>query len=343
MRSYYFSLLMLVLSFSLTTKGVAITDCERSFVSVPTKIESRLQYSHVRVEDRAIYFEHLPAARGKPTLFLLNGMFVPSMDLKDLRDAFEQKSQGEGLLIMYYSTQLESLYLRGLLEGDPALNLKLRDGRALTRADLASEAAGVLKASGAKGEIYPTGFSFGSGPVVELASLLTRPEAPGIVLKELVFLSPFVHSGELLPFGTTNLESLMRLNPFFGATAIQKMREQSARSTAVDSIDDYIKKVGNLPEGVTREIAIQGVTSQIMSVMDFDLRGVSSLSAPVHFVLAQNENPLRLVAQKDAFQSVKKSSDRDVKLTLVPGVSHNLLAYEPAAGADALLSVLRAP
>jgi len=340
MRIYLISLLTLALSFS-TTKAFASTDCESRFVALPSQSESRFQYSHARVEDRAIYFEHLPAKRGKPTLFLLNGMFVPSMDLKDFREAFEQKSNGEGLLIMYYSTQLESLYLRGLLEGDPALNLKFRDGRSLTRADLASEAASVLKASGAKGAIYPTGFSFGSAPVVELAWLMTKSPVPGVKLKELVFLSPFVHAGEQLPFGATNVESFLRLNPFLGETAIQNMRQQSARSTAAISIDDYIKKIGNLPEGVTRETGIQGVTSQIMSVMDFDLRKVSDLRAPVRFVLAQKEGALRLAAQKDAFQSIKKSTQQNVELTIVPDVTHNLLAYEPVAGADALLSVLR--
>lgn len=329
----------------MTIPAQATVDCESQFVRVSEQVESRFQYSHARVANRAVYFEHLPAKRGKPTLFLLNGMFVPATDLKAFRDAFEQKSKGEGLLIMFYSTQLESLYLRGLLGDDPALNLKLQDGQPLTRVELANEAVAVLKASGAKGSIFPAGYSFGSAPVVELASLMasqsSNPPLPGLRIKEVVLLSPFVHAGELVPFGGSNVESLLRLNPFLGEAAIQKMRAQSARTTAATSIDDYILKTGGLPDGVSRETAIQGVASQIMSVMDFDLRKVTSLPVPVRFVLAQNEATLRFVAQRDAMQAMKKTSELPVELTIVPDVSHHLLGYEPAAGADALLTVLR--
>lgn len=335
----------LIASALIAVRAQANADCENQFVRVSEQVESRFLYSHARAEGRAVYFEHLPAKRGKPTLFLLNGMFVPATDLKAFRDAFEQKSKGEGLLIMFYSTQLESLYLRGLLGDDPALNLKLRDGQSLTRSDLATEAVAVLKASGAKGSIFPAGYSFGSGPVVEFASLMANQSAnqplPGVRIKEVVLLSPFVHASEQVPFGASNVESLMRLNPFLGEAAIQKMRAQSARTTAAASIDDFILKTGGLPDGVSRETAVQGVASQIMSVMDFDLRNVTGLSVPVRFVLAQNEATLRLVAQKDAMQAMKKTSDQPVELTIVPDVHHHLLAHQPEVGADALLTVLR--
>ena len=84
--------LLIVLAFLLTShSAMANTDCEKQFVDVEKKIESRFQFSHARVSGRSVYFEHLPAKAGKPTLFLLNGMFVPSMDLQGFRDAFERK------------------------------------------------------------------------------------------------------------------------------------------------------------------------------------------------------------------------------------------------------------
>jgi hypothetical protein len=340
-RLLFFVPALLIISSLHSVPANASADCERQFVNISSTVESRFQFSHARVDGRAVYFEHLPAKRGKPTLFLLNGMFVPSMDLQEFRNTFEQKSEGEGLLIMYYSTQLESLYLRGLLGDSPALNVNLPEGRTLTRQDLALEAAAVLKASGAKGSIYPTGYSFGSGPVSELAALMGNRSSHGARIKEVIFLSPFVHAGEQVAFGGAGAEALIRMNPFFGEAAIQKMRAQSVRSTAAASIDDYIRKIGSLPEGVSREIAIHGVSSQINSLMDFDLRTVSDLALPTRFILAQKEGTLRLTAQKEAFEAMKKSGAEKVELTMVPDATHHLLAYEPVLGVDALFSVLR--
>jgi hypothetical protein len=185
------SIAILVLSILISTtsslygaSALASVDCENQFVKAAKKTESRLEVAHVRLDGRAVYYEHLPAKRGKPTVFLLNGMFVPRESLQAFREAFEARSKGEGLLIMYYSTQLESLYLRGALGEDPALNLKLPEGRTLTRKDFAIEAAAVLQASGAKGAIYLAGYSFGAGPAVEFASLLGNQSMGGARVKE---------------------------------------------------------------------------------------------------------------------------------------------------------------
>ncbi len=238
---------------------------------------------------------------------------------------------------MYYSTQLESLYLRGLLEKDPSLNLKLSDSDPLVRQDLGDEARAVLAASGAQGSIYPVGYSFGSGPVIELANdVALRPR-----IKELVLLSPYVHAAEQLPFGGGGIESMIRLNPFFGEVGLQNMRKQSARTAAARAIDDYVNKIGRLPEGVTRETAIHGVYSQIMSVMNFDLRTVSSLSVPVRFVQAENEGVLMRAAQLEAYSAMKRTATLPVELTTVPKTTHHMLAYEAELGTDALLSIVR--
>lgn len=325
-------LLSFALCFLLFGNANAGTKCEQSFVEVVASSASRFQFSHARIEGRAVYFEHLPAKRGKTTFFVLNGMFVPSGDLQAFREVFEAKSKGEGLLIMFYSTQLESLYLRGVLGSDPALNLMSAESSKsaeseLRLKDLVDEAKAVLRQAAVRGSVIPVGYSFGSAPAVALAS-----ETPS-AFRRLVLFSPYVYAGEQLPFGAGDVESLLRMNPFLGEAAVNKLRAQSARTTAAASIDDYILKMGGLPDGLNRETAITGLMSQILSVIDFDLRKVNPpAEIPIDFVLAENEGTLRFIAQQSAAKSLSAS-----RVIVVPQASHHLMALQPEAAVDALL------
>jgi len=315
-------------------------DCENQFVKIALPIESRFKFSHARVDGRAVFFEHLPAKRGKPTLFVLNGLFVPSFVLQGFREAFEKNSKGEGLLIMYYSTQIESLYLRALQDKDSALNLKDQASDPLTLSDLAAEAKAVLEASRVRGSIYPVGYSFGAGPAVEfVAHAVANDPAVRRQIKELVLLSPYVHAKQDVFAGANGFEALIRMNPFLGESALQKMRDQSIRSIAVRAVDS----LGNngLPTEVPREAAISGVIAQLQSIVEFDLRAISSIDVPVRFVIPENESSGGLAASREAFEALKGKSSKPVVLATVQDASHHLLRDETELGVNAMLSIMR--
>lgn len=331
----------------------ARANCNSQFVSTtevakPTRVENfYVEVKKPTGDHRIVYFEKLAAKRGKPTLVLLNGLFVPREDLRAFRDAFEQQSRGEGLLIVYYSTQMESLALRHRLDGEASKNLR----EDLVPLDIGREVAEVLDVANISGPIVLVGYSYGGLALAKYLELLGQGEfgLPASVsrIQESIFLSTLVEASDELPMasmltaGRQAFEGLVKWNPWLGEKTVSQMRLQSSRASAAAVVDANLIGGFRLPEGVDRETMVRALTAQINVAQDFNLRTDAARErnekrqGTVSFLIPGNETAGRSVAQKAAAEAW------GVKPEIIPEVPHHALAHEPEIVAPLLLQRLR--
>ncbi len=346
------SIVVLLVSVATSLAHAARPSCDTQFVSIaevasPSRFESF--YVEVKTETsdhRVVFFDQLKAKRGKPTLVLLNGLFVPREDLRAFRETFEAQSKGEGLLIMHYSTQMESLAMRHHLSGDAAKNVR----EDMASVDFGREVAEVLKVADLRGPIVLVGYSYGGLPLARFLELYRNGEAklPGgrNQIRESIFLSTLVEAVDEIPMGSVVLagrnavESMMMLNPWMGGLeSVKRLRGHSARSSAVGIVDGNLMGGFKLPDGVDRSAMILGLTAQIGAAADFSLRTEGKAAQPntgaVHFFIAGGESAGRMVAQKAAAEAWGVTPE------IVPDVPHHALAHKPEVLVPILLKRLR--
>jgi pimeloyl-ACP methyl ester carboxylesterase len=330
-------------------------NCESQFVSTTkTSHASRFENFYVEVENpdathRVVFFEKLEAKSGKPTLVLLNGLFVPRQDLQAFRESFVRQADGEGLLIVYYSTQMESLALRHQLEGTAEKNLR----EEVVASDFGREVASVLEVSNTTGPLILVGYSYGGLALAKYLEMLAKGEVelpgPQTRIQESIFLSTLVEASDEIPLapavlaGRSAIESLMKWNPWLGEKSVQQMRLQSARASAASVVDANLMGGFRLPDGVDRATMVRALTAQINVAQDFNLRSqarsMNESSLPrmpgaVRFLIGGDETAGRSVAQKAAAQAWGVTPE------VILDVPHHALAHKPESVVPILLKRL---
>ncbi len=289
------------------------------------------------IDGRTIYYEHLPASRGKGTAIMFIGIYTPIVDFAKFKQAFSERSRGEGLILMSYDSMPDSL------EAAARNQTGTREpGTRTNLTDIGRDATAIVNAANIRGPVTVVGYSYGSAPAATFASFHRERVA------DLVFTAPLVFNGEHNPQALNGLAAVAVLatyNPFFGKMMIENAHERAARSIGEQFVADHFDSTGN-PAGVDRQKVLEGAVGRIRATEDFDLRKQDfGLMPPTHFLLGENENPHRLKAQTEviagAIAAAGGEKDRRPTVTLVPGAGHIVVGTHPNESADGILLVMR--
>lgn len=310
---------------------------ERSTARVAGPIGAYLT-STTEVDGRTVYYEYLPAARGKGTAVVFIGLYTPIADFVGFKRAFAEQSRGEGLVLVSYDSMPDSLAAaakKNNLEGArlPASSLE----------DFVRQGTAVLNAAGVRPPVTVVGYSYGAAPAVRFSAFHRER------VMDLVFVAPLVFNGEHsaeAAAGLAALSVMASVNPMFGPILLENARAQIAQSIAEQFIRlEYDSKAP--VSGVARRDLVEGGAARVRATEDFDLRKEDfGLLPRTHFVMGENENPRRLVVQTEAVASAIDAARGDLSkiptVTGVPGAGHVVIGEKPQAVAEAVLNVMRA-
>ncbi len=290
------------------------------------------------VDGRSVYYRHFPAARGKATAIIFMGLYTPVADYIEFQKAFAAKSKGEGLIMFSYGSMPESLASRA--EGHRSKNFSQKK---TGLDDILREATAVINSAGVTGSVTVVGYSFGSAPASRFAAFHQGR------VTNLILAAPLVVQGEHraeLMNGKTQLETMSAMNPVFGSMWLAASREGLARNSATSIVSEhFIAK--DWSANVKREEVINGIASRIRATEDFDLRQEDFSTWPrTHFLLADQENPLRVGAQTEVVKRMIAAANgklsRIPTVTVIENSGHGVLGIKPEDSADFILRVLRA-
>jgi pimeloyl-ACP methyl ester carboxylesterase len=291
----------------------------------------------VQVDARTVYYEHLPAAPGKGTAIMFIGIYTPIVDFVQFKAAFAARSRGEGLVMMSYDSMPDSLSAAKMNRSSTRA-----PGAKVTLMDMVVEGTAIVNDANIQGSVAVVGYSFGAAPASSFAAFHRSR------VTDLIFTAPLVYNGEHSAQSTNGLAALAAMavyNPFFGTAIVETAREQGARAYAEKFIYEHFDSRGN-PEKVDRRVVVEGLAGRIRATENFDLRKQDfSLLPQPHFILGENEHPLRLRAQTEVVKSAIAAAggklDRLPTVTRIAGGGHVVLGTSPIESADAIIDVLR--
>lgn len=333
------ALVIALLGALLMTVSAGATECRDLFRAPKASskvalspVESRTGF--VDVDGRIAYFEQIVAKPGKPTALVFVGLFTPLVDFAELQAEFVKQTNGEGLILFAYSTQVESLMV-GSFERPDTYADKLR----VDLNDVVMQAVMVLKAAGVRRPATIVGYSYGSAPAAKFVEI--QPE----LTRSLLFVSPLVLPGDHLPrYDVTSqaFRNLAAMNPFFGHMVIESARQFNAREAANHFLKDFAKGE-DLPNGLTHQRLVDGLTYLIRAADGFDLRNANVRDWPeTHFLFAAEESPARLELQKQVVAAVEKVQGAiPGAVVTVPNSEHRLIFQRPDIAAGEILRSMR--
>ncbi len=289
------------------------------------------------VDGRPVYYRHFPATHGKATAIVFMGLYTPVADYIGFQKAFAAKSKGEGLIMFSYGSMPESLASR--TDDHRSKNFYPAE---LVLNDLLREATAVINSAGVRGPVTAVGYSFGSAPASRFAAFHQGR------VNNLILVAPLVvqgeHSAELMN-GKAQLETMAAMNPLLGNMWLAASREHLARNSAIAVVNAHFN-AKDWPANVKREDVINGIAGRIRATEDFDLRREDFSPWPrTHFLLADQENPLRVGAQTEVVKQMIAAADGRLSkiptVTVIENSGHGVLGIKPQDSADFILRVLR--
>lgn len=289
--------------------------------------------SSVKVDDRVVYYEHFKAKKGFPTLLVFSGLFTPMSDFAAFQATFLRQSRGEGLLIVAYSTQLESMIWSVLAHGEKA---NFKD---LGLENFVREATAVLNKEDVRSPIAVAGYSFGSAPASRFAQFHRER------VTDLIFAGPLVSPGDHNTQVHTSkeiFESMAAWNFVFGRTMVDSMRNTAANTTASSIIHDFMQRQ-KLPDSISKDEAIDALAAQIRAAEGFDLRSEdASLWPRTNFIYGEREAPARALFIQNVIEKLGKTDSKG-EVLIVPGAPHTVFASAPRASVEFVLNRMRTP
>ena len=288
--------------------------------------------SSVLIDGRVVYYEHLRAKPGKKTLVVFSGLFVPMSDFAAFQVEFARQAKGEGLLLLAYSTQIESMIWSALrYEKQPNFS-------DVSLVGFSREATAALRAENISAPIAVMGFSYGTAPAVQFAEFHRRR------VSDLIMVAPLIVPGDhslSIHSGKDMYEAFARMNPIFGSSILDSMRSTAARKTAESIVDNYLT-TQKLPVPVTREMVVDGLVAQIRAAEAFDLRNENSARWPrTSFLMGELEQPYRLSLQQALFEKISNASQVRGEGELVKDGKHTLAASNAQVTVEFVLRVMR--
>ena len=308
--------------------GAADSRCEYLF---QPSVESKT----AELGGRSVFYEITRAEPGRPTFVVFNGLVFPLSKYDQFREEFFRLRDGEGLIIMSYSTQPESLlqnpHQNLRRERDPSVDsLKLED--------FAREMDAVLRQEAIQGEIVPIGLSFGAAPLTAFLKLYAKPRSPYLI-RHAVFIAPLAIPGDTQPGAVQSkaaMEATYGMIPFWGSVWIESSRDSVAQSMAQALVNQSAQSPRSkyVAHKVGTDVLVQNLKAQIRSVESFDLRDVQTpKTVKVLFVVAENENPLRRANQEAA------AAQHGFKVTEMKGSQHATVVDRPTETASLILGL----
>lgn len=312
--------------------------CADLFATTRESRDLPLKRRSLEIDGRVVYYEHLEARHGKPTLFIFSGLFTPLSDFADFQASFLRQAQGEGLLIMAYSTQVESIISNRLRHGLPL------DYGKPDLIDFVREATAVLNAEKVPSPLVVAGYSFGSAPAVRFAQFHRER------VRDLVLVAPLISPGDhsfQVHFTKEVLESFVGWNLLYGRAWIESMRTGAAKTTAPSIVNEFLRH-RSFPEIISKEEVIEGLAAQIRAAESFDLRTEnSSLWPRTSFLFGEHEIPSRKLLLQSVIERIHQAASqagatsRVGQIWEVPRAPHTIFASSPRASVDFVLRVLR--
>lgn len=327
---------------NLESTFAATRRCERLFEpsAVSAAREVRVETSSIAVDGRTVYFEHIRAAPGFPTAIEFTGLWTPIADAKthqnhlaEFQSEFAKQSRGEGLIIFAYSSQIESL-LAGA-SSERGTNPKSSD---IDLNDLVRQATGVINAANVRGPVSAIGYSYGSAPAARFAQFHKAR------VSNLIFVGPLMESGDFsyeVLAQKRSVEQMAALNPFFGPSMVQAMRD----SAAIEASEKQVKanlSVEKLPKGLKLEDVVAAVYGQMRAVESFKLIDEDVTAWPrTSFVIGSDENPSRFAIQQQLIARVAALPAQAGAVTILEKTGHAVQGMNPSQSAAAILKIMR--
>ena len=310
--------------------------CEDIFRSQASVLEQQRNLNLVRsavvIDGRAVYYEHLRAKKGRETLVVFSGLFTPLSDFASFQVEFAKRSQGEGLIVISYSTQIESM-IWSRVRFNQDLHFK-----ALDLSDFTREVTAALNAENIRSPVSVLGYSYGAAPAAGFAEFHRDRVSNLIMVAPLIV--PGDHNAQIHS-SKEAYETLAKLNPLYGKAMIDSMREGAARNTATTIVENFMKSQ-LLPEMITKELVIEGLIAQIRAAEAFDLRNENAGVWPrTHFLLASSEHAYRLALQQALFDRIAAAAKSPGISEIVKDGQHTLLASNAEAAVEFVLRVMR--
>ena len=307
--------------------------CADLFERTLSPWELPLVRSSVKVDERVVYYEHFKAKKGFPTLLVFSGLFTPMSDFASFQATFLRQSRGEGLLIVAYSTQLESMIWSVLAHRQKS------DFKDVTLESFVREATAVLNKEEVHSPISVAGYSFGSAPASRFAQFHRDR------VTDLIFAGPLVSPGDhnAQVYASKEIfESMAAWNFVFGKTMIDSMRNTAANSTASSIIHEFLQRQ-KLPDSISKDEAIDALAAQIRAAEGFDLRSEdSSLWPRTNFIYGEREAPARALFIQNVIEGLANSEAKG-EVVIVPGAPHTVFASSPRASVEFVLQRMRTP
>lgn len=307
--------------------------CADLFEKTNPPWELPLVRASVRIDGRTVYYEHLKAKNGRPTVLVFSGLFTPLSDFAAFQATFARQSRGEGLIIMAYSTQIESMIWSSLAHG---VRPEFKD---LSLDSFVREATAVLNQEGVRSPIAVAGYSFGSAPASRFAQFHRDR------VSDLIFIGPLVSPGDHnSQVHTTKelFESMAVWGFIYGRTMIESMRNSAANSTATSIVNEFLHRQ-KMPDGVSKAEAIDALAAQIRTAEGFDLRLEDpSLWPRTSFLYGQREAHTRAAFIRNVIEGMQETPAMG-EVNVIPGAPHTVLGSSPRAAVEFILRTLRSP
>ncbi len=295
----------------------------------------------VQISDqRAVYYQHVKAKAGKPTIVLLNGWIYPIKNWETYVN--ELAAKGYGVVLVAYSTQTESLrYVKTTPHYEDLKSVPLGQiHKGIETKDLADDVMSVVDKLGID-KFHMQTLSYGS----IVGSFIANNFANRV--RSVTLITPaVVPSNRYTPYGESrhlyyvwlnevNKNSFIIPDDWYDLEIYQSLR----------LVMEFQKKKMDL-NGVSFERFLNGAFQMGRSTKYFDLKDEATQSWPnVNVILASQEEPM-LLKDQFRFWDIKEKSSPESRLVLMEDVPHAIPGAQPfllAELTDQLLSKTISP